>query len=112
MTPFQQTRQALKARGIELSQAVGEYRLNFRFGQQSTECTTDNLRDALDRGMEMAKGEHPPPPDPPPGPLGSPRLATMKAKRIRHNHSVLANRKKKKEAAIEAEITAKVTRTT
>jgi hypothetical protein len=91
-TPFQTAFDELKALGLVLRQEPGQYRVNFRNGTARTEYMTDDLRDAVTQGREMAA--HPPPPsDPPLGPTG-PR-SSRRGLMYRHNRKDAARRRRK-----------------
>lgn len=83
----------LRRLGLELQEAPGQYRVNFRNGTRATEYQTDDLAEALQQGRIMAS--HPPElPEPPLGPQGprSPGRAVMYA----HNRRDAARRRKRK----------------
>ena len=86
--PFQTAYDELKAHGLTLHKAPGEYRVNFPNGAAATEYVTDDLEDALRRGLEMA--EHPPAPaELPLRPVGR---RTRKGDMYKHNRKIAARR--------------------
>jgi len=90
-TPFQTASDELKALGLLLERAPGQYRVNFRNGTAATEYTTDDLHAAVMRGREMAA--HPPAPSEPPlGPTG--RRFSRRGFMYRHNRKIAARRHK------------------
>ena len=110
MTPFERARTKLRKLGIVLTAAPAEYILSYASCKSQQQVyRAEDLHEAVAIGREMAKNA-PEPPDPHPGPLGSPTRARQRAKKIRHNWRVLANRQKKKVAKIERAITSKVKR--
>jgi hypothetical protein len=92
---FQAAFDELKALGLLLRQAPGEYRVNFPRGSAETEYITDDLQDALDRGREMAE-EPRPVPEVPLGPMGR---RTRRGDMYRHNRTVAARRRQKRQTA-------------
>jgi hypothetical protein len=91
-TPFQKACDELKAIGLILQQAPGQYRVNYRKGSDATEYTTDDLQAAVIRGREMA-AQPPAPREPPLGPTG-PR-SRRRAFMYRHNIKLAARRARK-----------------
>jgi hypothetical protein len=75
-----------------LTQAPGEYRVNFHDSGPTTEYTTDDLQDALKHGREMAKTP-PPPALPPLGPTG--RRGSRRGLMYRHNKKIAAQRRRR-----------------
>lgn len=92
-SPYLRARDELKALGMKLRLVPGEYRVNFKHGTPETEYVTEDLRDALRYGREMAKGKHPEPPEPPLGPTGRPN--SRYAQMCRQNRKVAARRAKR-----------------
>jgi len=87
---FQMVAEELRALGLLLHQAPGEYRINYPHGTAATEYVTDDLQDALNRGREMA--ENPLPlPDLPLGPVGR---RTRRGDMYKHNRMIAARRRK------------------
>jgi hypothetical protein len=92
-TPFETAYEELKALGLVLQKAPGQYRVNFRHGTKVTEFLTDDLEAALQQRREMAK--HPTPPSEPP--LGPMRPRSLRrAFMYSHNNRVAARRRKRK----------------
>jgi hypothetical protein len=80
----------LRRLGVAIRSAPGEYRVNYRGGQETTSYHTDDLADALATGRAMA--ENPPPPAPLPlGPVG--RRNTRRAQMINHNRRLAERRR-------------------
>ena len=90
-TAFQTALDELKALGLVLQKAPGQYRVNFRNGTEATEYLTDDLESALAKGREMA-AQPPPPPAPPLGPTG-PR-SSRRGVMYRHNRKIAARRRR------------------
>ena len=74
-----------------MTQAPGEYRVNFHDGTAKTEYKTDDLADALQHGREMAKTP-PPAALPPLGPTG--RRTTRRGVMLKHNRKIAAKRRR------------------
>lgn len=93
---FNAARDELKALGIVLSQAPGEYRVSFADAPASG-YATENLDDALKHGRRMAET----PPDPRPLPLGptGPR-STRRGEMYKHNRKLAARRQRQYSAAV------------
>jgi hypothetical protein len=94
-TPFQIAYDRMKALGLVLQQAPGQYRVNFTHGSHATEYVTDDLQDALKHGREMAQ-EAPPRPDPPLGPTRGTAYAKRRAIMYRHNNKIAKKRRERK----------------
>jgi hypothetical protein len=91
---FDEAAELLRARGITLRQVLGEYHVNFRHGESTTEFVTDDLADALAHGLAMGDAPASPPPL---GPMG--KGMTRWAKMYRHNRALAARRRKRGGAA-------------
>lgn len=52
-----QARDALRLRGITLRHTDGEYRVNFKNGDEATAYYTNDLDDAVATGLAMAQGK-------------------------------------------------------
>jgi hypothetical protein len=52
---IKQAQQTLREWGITLKKTGGEYRVNYRDGQEATACYTDDLEDAIGTGKDMAR---------------------------------------------------------
>ena len=94
-TPFQIACEELKALGLVLKEAPGQYRVNYRNGTAATEYTTDDLQAAVTRGRDMA-AQPPKPSERPLGPTG-PR-STRRAFMYRHNRKIAARRSRRQAA--------------
>lgn len=94
-TLFQTAHDELKALGLTLQTAPGEYRVNFRNGTEATAYQTDDLQTALQRGREMARQ----PPAPAELPLGPTGRRSRKGDMYRHNRKIAAARRRKKRTA-------------
>ena len=79
----------LRALGLSLVIACGEYKVNFRGGNEATAYYTGDLADAIDTGRSMAEDERRK--LPPLGPTG--RRNSRKALMYRHNAKLAAQRR-------------------
>lgn len=84
----------MKALGLLLRQAPGQYRVNFAQGRAATEYLTDDLEDALNHGRAMAK-HAPPPALPPLGPTKGTAYGKRRAEMYRHNNKIAKKRRGK-----------------
>jgi hypothetical protein len=91
---FRSAYRQLREIGVVISEAPGEYRVNFEHGNAATEFVSDDLQAAVDHGTNMAAGTHPSPPSPPLGPLG-PR-SSRRSQMYRHNKAIAKARQKQK----------------
>lgn len=94
-TAFQTASDELRALGLVLQKAPGQYRVNFRQGTETTEYLTDDLETALAQGRKMA-AQPPPPAEPPLGPTGPRR--SNRGKMYRHNRKIAARRRRQQSA--------------
>lgn len=108
MTPFERARAELKALGVTLKQAPGEYHVGFSNGLIDIRYDAEDLDRAVAEGKLMAKHWVKNATPPPLGPMGA--GSGRKAKMYRHNRKVAARQQKNKEGKIEAEITGNVKR--
>lgn len=95
-TLLEKISEELRALGLQLQQAPGHYRVNFRHGTTATEYQTEDLWDALEQGRAMAQNP-PPPPEPPPGPTKA--RSRRRAFMLSHNNRVEARRRKRRAKA-------------
>lgn len=90
-SPFQIACDELAELGLVLTQAPGEYRVNFHDASPKTEYKTDDLADAVQHGRDMAQTP-PPPALPPLGPTG--RRKTRRGMMYQHNGKIAAKRRR------------------
>jgi hypothetical protein len=89
-TSFQEAADRLRALGVTLGIAPGEFIVNFRNGAPVTEYRTDDLADALEHGFQMGEAKAEPPPL---GPMGKGQIS-KRARMYRHNRGIAARRRK------------------
>jgi hypothetical protein len=87
----------LKALGIVLTQAPGEYRVNLALGARTGDYVTETLQDALNHGRRMAE-RSPATRLPPLGPTG--KRSTRRGDMYRHNRKLAASRQRRYLAAV------------
>jgi hypothetical protein len=91
-TPFQIACHELKKLGVVLRKGQGEYRVNHRGGAAVNEFVTDDLTQAMTRGLEMAELARSRP-EPPLGPTGPSR--SRRGRMYYHNRKLAARRSKR-----------------
>ena len=89
-TLFQEAAVRLRALGVILGIAPGEFVVNFHKGTPATEYRADNLDEAVEHGLEMGEAKADPPPL---GPMGKGQIS-KRARMYRHNRGIAARRRK------------------
>jgi hypothetical protein len=89
-TSLQEAVDRLRALGVALGIAPGEFVVNFGNGTPATEYRTDDLAAALEHGLEMGEAKGDPPPL---GPMGKGQIS-KRARMYRHNRGIAARRRK------------------
>ncbi len=88
---FQAAAADLRQLGLVIESHPGEYRVNYRHGDEATAYYTDDLTDALATGFVMAQQAPPEPPLPPLGPTG--RRQSRRGLMLIHNRKLAARRR-------------------
>ena len=87
---FKDAAEQLRARGLTLRVAPGEFVVNYDKGTPITEYRTDDLADALEHGLQMGEAKRNLPPL---GPIGKGKMSS-RARMYRHNRKLAAKRRK------------------